>query len=398
MPGVPTAFIASTRTDHRELTPIRSARRRLTRLSSRLVLIPLVCCASSRASDATSDRRLDERLTIETLEALPKLPKIHYSWPVQNDWLEGGRDRVAIAYARITGAVCLRGETCTQGQVAGAVRLCTEASKKRNSAVSIGINYSVWHHRFDKSAPATDKGPSATEEMRVLSERFERIRDWLDEQRPADGDRRIEVTAILFDCERFDRTGERANDDAVLDKYNQAYEVAKRYFPNARVIWYGFGAAVPINYAEGYVIARDFGWETKNDGASVSLYYGGEATTHRMLLRETIAEAAKHDVRQVVPWVALGCGNRPTIVKNEREWDFDWDYDPAYSWWLGRDLNNSWQQKRLEKICPTTAVPCVVFYPGPNDPRVRAWWIHFMWYCRGAHRLTGAEAPTPSAK
>ncbi len=56
--------------------------------------------------------------------------------------------------------------------------------------------------------------------------------------------------------------------------------------------------------------------------------------------------------------------------------DYDWDYDEAYSWLIGLELN-----RRPE-------IPqAVIFYPAAFDARVKHWGKHFAAYVSGAARI-----------
>lgn len=338
-----------------------------------------------------------------SLANLQILPKIHYSFPFSTNWLQDQPEE-AIETARIMGSVNIAGwggwptTPITKTDVENAVTLAVEAANRRGSPVDIAINYSPYHYVFRKSGdteprePVEEFGIKHVQEIALLTERFWSIRAWI-----AEATHGIpnppKVSAILYDCEVFDITGDPINDAAVLEKYNIAYDKAKEIFPDARVVWYGFSGHVPGDWQHtAYARVKDFPLETKNEGASVSMYYPGEFEINQELFRKTHEYVTDHGINTVVPWVSLGSGYEPLAVTDKgtvpRKWTFDYDYPLVLTWKLGRAMNRPEFSGR-SAYAYYDAADVIVFYPSPSDHNVPKMMEHFTAYVRGATNEEG---------
>lgn len=328
---------------------------------------------------------------VEELKSLKPLPKVHYSWPLPNELLEGGGDPLLLEYVRLTHAASVSGEWCTVKHVTTAVRICKAANQlTTGTKATIAINYSPWHREFDKELPPTDQGPTYHAELARFRMRLEMIRQWISDANRDYGSS-VTVSAILLDSERFVvRRDDKTWNQSITNKYDDIYEIAIDVFPQVRVEWYGRGIQESAE-ANGW---SPFAWNTFENKAaafSCSLYRVPEIGAMRETFRRTLDLARQHQASEVTPWVALASGYRRQVQKFH-EWDEDWDYDLIYSWMLGAELNEPWYSQRPERFAPWNVAKVVVFYPAPFNPKSPAWGKHFVAYVRGANGVKSLPA------
>lgn len=347
----------------------------------------LVACGAGPALSAdppTSQPSRDQMLG--WLRALKPLPKVHYSFPIQDNLLFDGP--LLYEYVRLTRAASLRMENCTQPQVDAAVAACTAVNgKDRTAGAKLGMNYSPWHRKFDKDAAPTVDGPTAEQELRQFRERLQAVGEMVERANRRHGSR-VEIGAILLDCERFRvRPGDAAWNDAITRKLNQIYDLAQAAYPKARIEWYNRGAMSRPPRPGGWEPSPYSTAQERGVAYACSLYKVAQSWETREVFRRTVENARQHGVEEVTPWVALASGYRPTIEGDE--WEFDWDYDVYYSWMIGMEINHPWfgKPEQVDRFAPWHAAKVVVFYPPPFFPKTPAWGRHFVAYVRGANRV-----------
>lgn len=323
-----------------------------------------------------------EAQTLEWLRELKPLPKVHYSWPLPMRQIS---DSVLLEYARITQALSLSGEWSQSRDIERAVSVCkmVNAASPKVPA-TIGVNFSVWHRRFDKDLPPTDTGATHWGELAYLRRRL----DWVKET-VANANRKyqanVSVSAMLLDSERFHtKTNDVAWNEAITAKYDAAHGIIKDVFPKVRVDWYARGAVHPGASVKGWSEAKYFTLKEKGDSFGCSLYHGPEIGYTREIFRRTSANAAKHGCEEVTPWIALASGYRRQTTQYH-EFSLDWNYDLIYSWMLGAEVNVAWYgaPERHERFAPWNKAKVAIFYPEPFG-RSPYWVDHFVAYVRGA--------------
>ncbi len=345
---------------------------------------------------------------VAAFKALKPLPKIHYSYAVEDKWLATANDPLVFEYVRLTHALCLRGERVTGPQVDVAAAVCAAVNAQKPAIpASIGINYSVWHARFAKDAPPTDVGRTHDDEIGFYRARLEQIRDWLDQsnrRRQTD----IKVTAILLDCERFHikedkEPGAAVWNEAIRNKHDAIYDASKAVFPNARVVWYTLGGMFTGSTGNCWRTSNFAPTNIRNDCWSVSLYRPHEQHYTREQMRQTVEAARAAGVKDVIPWVPLGAGYRRQVEDRVWEWDNTWDYGLPIAWQMGAELNIPWYSQHADCYAPWNVAPFVCFYPGPFYPRNTYWPAYFVAYMRGANNVkevddisTGDGPPKPN--
>ncbi len=327
---------------------------------------------------------------VKQLRALEPLPKTHYTWGLSADLLDPGDPRL-YQIVRITHTACLRGEWDTSRQVEAAVMVC-RAVNSAGPAIraTLGINYSPWGTGrvgtgLSPKADQPDIGRLHEREVAVFRAKLVRFQDWL-----AAANRRhqtdIRVSALLLDCEQFRiKKDDNAWNAALTERYNEIYDAGRKVFPAARIEWFGRGLR-RVAYGNGWDQHGHFTLEEKADSFSCSLYCLPEIGYMRETFRRTYELARAHAVSEVTPWVALGAGWRRQADTFHR-WAYDWDYDPVYSWQLGRELNRAALAEHAQRYAPWSAAKVVMLYPPPFNPRTPSWAKHFIAYVRGAHDI-----------
>lgn len=344
------------------------------------VAVAVAACVlgfGSAAGAATGGERA--HCLASALEPLRPLRKVHYSWPFDATWLTAD-SAVLRELARVTGAVSLRGETATVEQVDAVVQAAKRAGERSGGRpVVIGINYSPWHRRFGTALGAADTGATAEAELALFDERLEAIRVALRDANARHGVA-IDVGALLLDSERFVAASDRPSlNEAIVRKYDQIYDIAKRRFPAARVHWYGRGMFRLRGDGVSWEMVPYFTMLEKGDSVACQVYEVPEAERMRQACRRSVDLARGQRNGAVTAWVALGAGY--DRLGRRARWEFNREYDRRESWELGRSLN---APPGDSPEGPWSAVETVVLYPSPLDGRSPLTFEHFLAYARGA--------------
>jgi len=347
-----------------------------------VVILILAAVTWGQSPQSLHDLRSRTDLT-EELKGLKSLPKVHYSWPLPNDLLDGASDGLLQEFVRITRAVSIAGEWVTSKQIDTAVRMCKAVNANASGIrAGLAINYSPWHREFGKDLPPMDIGPSHHAELARFRMRMELIKQWLLEANATHGSN-VAVSAVLLDTERFvARRSDKTWNEAITAKYDAIHVIAEELFPGVRIEWYGRGIQESSD-PEGWSAFPWNTFENKSTTYSCSMYRVPEIGAMRETFRRTYDQARSDNVFEVTPWVALASGYRRQVEKFH-EWDDNWDYDLIYSWMLGAELNEPWYGDRPDRFAPWKAAKVVVFYPAPFNPKSPAWGKHFVAYVRGA--------------
>jgi len=320
----------------------------------------------------------DRNAVIDRLAELPRLPKPHYSAaiPPQQINLANG---LLHQFTRITGSLCLNGQYCSEGQVFDAVVICARAT------ANLAIGYNAWSEFWNDALPPTDQGPLYVEELKMLASRLAKIQLWVDQANHVHLPDTVNVRLVIFNSESF-HVAYRSEEwrAAVRAKHDAFYTVAKQAFPDAPVEWYNFGAVVPSTATSGWTAVDNHDLAEKHDAHSVGLYRGSEIGYIRESYRRT-ATATEDAAEPVTPFIALAAGYRMKADGSGRQFG-PWDYDPMYSWALGREINTKWFGDRPARFAPWNRAERAIFYPAPFNPRFpdEPFWRHFEAYARGA--------------
>lgn len=339
--------------------------------TSKKIVLVIVCfvvffvtieCYGAEEPNGFSNAEITKKLS-----QLKPLPKVHYSWKIENgSLLDEKNDRLLYEYTRITHALSICGESVTEKQIDKCVYTCARINKTEpDIPCSIGVNYSPWHRRFGKDLPPTDRGPTYQAELDVFNERLSLIRGWV---RAANQkyDSSVAVSAILLDSERFyTRPGDEKWNDAIREALDDIHIIAQKLFPDARIYWYGRHSLLRGVFT---------GKEIKAP-LSCSFYRIAEPNAARETFVKTCQLADRLGIDEVTPWVALASGYRRDIIK-KLKWDDNWDFDPNLSYKLGAELNGRNSVFQRAKV--------VAFFPAPFYSKTPAWEKHFIAYVTGA--------------
>lgn len=327
------------------------------------------------ASAAAQPKPLHDATPAELRELanLKPLAKPHYSWPIHTTHLDRRTTSLWLEdFIRITRTATIDEEAMDRRRVATLVRIC------RDHGATLGLKMSPWHSLpYTKDRDPTVRGkPEAEAATRVLT-RLTEFRRLVDEANRSLG-AQVRVAVILYDTEVFELKkpadpGAEAWNTAMRIKYNAAYDLAKRVFPDAYVDWYGRG------WMRFFAIERTTGWgrstwfdlTEKGDGASAVLYCMPMIEDSIECFHRTVADAREHGISKVTPWLGLGCGYHPDEGKKTVSYYEDWRYPPQVAARFGFEVNRRWAQ-----------APHANFYPGPGQNPY--WFKHFIAYCRGA--------------
>ena len=320
----------------------------------------------------------DSEIDIKLLQLKP-LPKVHYYWPMSAEL----SNRRLYELARITHSVCVSGDWVKQDHVDKCVYVCARVNKTNPSIkVSLGVNFSPWHRRFDKDLPPTDRGPTYWKEIRFFEERARLVKRWV-EQSNKKYKSSVRIGAITLDSERFHtKPGDKVWNEAIREALDAIHIRAQSVFPGARIEWFVRGVG-PSASAEGWSNSRYWTGKEIKAPMSCALYRVPEIECTRETFRRTCRLADQLGIEDVTPWVALASGWRRHPTKYYY-WSTDWDYDVIYSHLIGAELNNKWYGDRPKRYAPYNRAKVIIFYPHPFDKRTPSWTKHFIAYVRGA--------------
>lgn len=315
---------------------------------------------------------------ITKLQELAPLLNYHYGWilPPVNDAL-------LYEYARVTRSLGLYHRWATAAQIDKCVRILSSLPVSNLPPV-LSFTIRPWHEKFDSTLPPTDTGPTCQAEIDLLVSRCEFIKDTL-EKANVKYNAHIKIGAFLLDSERFVRNDrDSVWNQAIVAKYNIFNHTLKQYFPDTRLEWYGCGIVSAPSIS---------GWSNRPwhqipgetlERLSNEMYTVWEPDRWRTSFRKTCELSDSLGLREVTPWVALGCGHERVLDNRFHAWNYDVRYPLIYSWMLGGELNHPWYGTLPERFLDNTRIKAVCFYPGIGDKHVPKSWEHFISYCRGA--------------
>lgn len=180
----------------------------------------------------------------------------------------------------------------------------------------------------------------------------------------------VRIGGVLLDCERFQiNWGNETQLRALERKDDLIYNASREYCDAAlgcTVEQYNRGT---INQekslaqpAEG--IPADEAWTPwpgypaclgMGDTFATSLYTVPEYEATRESFRRTVKNAEGCNISYVTPWLWLGGGERRRVDGRhdaDTGGDPSWDYDIAYSWMLGKELNDPFYAQHPLRFAP----------------------------------------------
>jgi hypothetical protein len=320
------------------------------------------------------------------LADLPPLPKVHYSWPLNQWWMGFPDSALAYHWVRITGAVGISGRWSTAGTVHDAVQVCQWVSNENPGlAPTLAVVYSPYHYVFPPDQPPTYTGPEVQQELDLCQQRLNQLRAWLD-QANTDFSSDVQISALLLDCEVPPWcTHEQGESDAAVwnaaltAKYDAIYTICESVFPDTHVDWYMRGRPC---------CQRRFTTQEQGDSYTAASYWTYDLPRVRSDYTAVYEQAMTDGVERLLFWAALGSGYvDPPNGDLLNEFICDLDYDQSYSWQLGAEVNDPWYSQFPDEYAQWDALDAVVLYPGVGDERQPNFFQHFVNYVRGAHGL-----------
>lgn len=317
------------------------------------------------------------------LISLKPLPKTHYSWALAPELFKKENNQLLNELTRIMGSISISTKWTNKNQIDRCVYLCARLNKLNLSdPYTIGINLSPWHRKFGKDLPPTDRGQTYAAELQFFKERLTLIKKWIETSNQK-YQSHVQVGALMLDSERFHVQKENITwNNAIRKALDDIHRLGQDLFPKARIEWYGRGIKrdrSPTGWSKTSLFT---GQEIKAP-LSCSLYTLPELQTMRETYRRTCDLADTLGIKSVTPWVALASGYQRHIIKFNK-WNDNWDYDLAYSWMLGAELNIDWYSQKPKRFAPYNRGQIVIFYPAPFAKKSPHWAKHFIAYARGA--------------
>jgi hypothetical protein len=341
-------------------------------------LLCVVACLPPGLRSATTKLRgrPNDDPTLNPLAALPALAKVHHSWPLAANFTDPRMLPVLTDYARITHALCVASlawiQVTPQAEMNAAVRICAATD------ALLEFEYSPWGEDgspYPRSALPMYEGPEEAAEIALFTSKCGAAQKLIRQANQQLGTN-VTLGAILFDQERWcadcyhylniSNVTEPVYRAAITRKNNLFYAAAQRCAPGTHIEMYDRGA-VGRGSGPGAVV-ESTGWRTPGGyytvdadelpGAAgafgVALYTLSEIGLTRESFNRTAALATAHGVPSVTPWLSLGAAYRRTFCKHDCSepmfYDEDWNYDLAYSWQVGAEINDPWYGDRPERF------------------------------------------------
>lgn len=268
-------------------------------------------------------------------------------------------------YARITHAVSLPMYwTPSQNVVNVAVSVAAE------TGAMLEFEYNPYGEDgspFPRHAWPMYQGPEEKAEIALFSNRCQKA-NALIQRANAALDLNVSMGGILFDQERWcadcyhylniTNVSEPVYRAAITRKNNLFYTAALQCSPGIHIEMYDRGA-VGRGSGPGEEVERT-GWRTPGGyytidpdelpgpaGAfGVALYTLSEVGLTRESFNRTAKLARLHGVPAVTPWLSLGAAYRRNFCLHDcsspMTYDENWNYDLAYSWMIGAEVNDPW--------------------------------------------------------
>lgn len=170
----------------------------------------------------------DDVSLLAALRRLPRLPKPHWSWPINptSTIPEYTRDPYVLEVARLMGSISFSAEFVRAEHVTDIVRACLAAN-----VTQVGVHYwGMWRRFFPPKAPPTYTGPEEQAELARFESDLRNVSTWLAAANAALGGN-VTVGIVMIDSEHF-RTrpagGGAAWNAAITAKHTKTFELAKR--------------------------------------------------------------------------------------------------------------------------------------------------------------------------
>lgn len=301
---------------------------------------------------------------LDELKALPPLPKVHYAYKGFSHafLIDPAQAALLSETVRVMRSATVDGDYVDEPRFRNAL-----AAVELHKA-ELAITWPPYHKQFPKDASATYRGKEWVEEIDTFRRKLETILGWLGAERFA------YVGALILDSEIFLAGKANWNEQAVFINHQIFVDIARQYFPSARIEWYNRGTGPNMTGLE--------------DGHSFSepLYQLDNLDQTWRQFRECYAAALLKEVESVTPWIGIGAAYRRTPPpENKKVWDPANAYDPKAAWQVGAAINNP-RYFHQAFFAPFQYAQVGVFYPRPYAPDIPNdhWARCFIAYTKGA--------------
>ncbi|MCC6357994.1 MAG: BACON domain-containing protein [Phycisphaerales bacterium] len=325
------------------------------------------------------------------MRQLPPLPRRHFTWKPDYDFYQRLDEDLLYEFIRINNGVTWA-DWPNAAMIDRLVRLCKLVNQTNPTLpAALAVVDSPYYRHWPIDAPPTYSGPERAQEIASQGEQLATLATYLATSNARYNGPNIEVAAIAYDTELWRLREPDAPDyltwnGAMRANYDAIYDITKVHFPNVPIDWYSrgwirfFGNFEPPSFAD--VPYYHFDLSEQGDVCSAVLYRLPMQWSSREAYVRTVQYAAGNGVDQVVPWIALGAGYRPTEDNTNVYYDPNWNYDMQVAWNFGREIND-----------PTNSTwdpaPWVMIYPSPFQANTPYFGQHFVAYVRGAHNVPG---------
>ncbi len=280
-------------------------------------------------------------MTSDILAAMAPLPFPCYSWPLP----EVRMGITLLDWTRVTHAVSLRGETCTEEEVRYAAEACRQVNRFHPKIpATIAVNWSPYQ---GATYTPLEWGQQVFKDLGAFCDKLRLIRQWA-------GD--VRVSAVLFDHEKWKVKHEEPWDKELDTKYDAFYWYAELIFPDAAIYLYGRGES-----------GQRLTGNELGDGTSTRLYWPDDGVKQQGLIEGRRRNPA-HPDGPLSWWVALG-------------WSRD-HFENGQIQPVEYALSND--QVLGATIAENAPHEPVILYPSPFDPRLTDPWDHFAAFAEGA--------------
>lgn len=300
------------------------------------------------------------------LKRLPPIPKVHYAYKgFGTSFLDAAaNDALLSESVRIMGAATVDGEFINEARLRKVLAIC--AMHKAELAVT----WAPYHRGFPEHAHAGYRGKEWLAEITAFHAKLETLAKWLDGST-------VQLGAFVLDSEIFLRDKSNWNEQAVFINHQIFVDIARQYFPSARIEWYNRGTGPNMTGLEG------------GHSFSEPLYQLDDLNQTWRQFRECYAAALLKEVDSVTPWIGIGCAYRKrTAPETGKVWDTDNIYAPVNAWQVGAAINN-YRFFSKTFFAPFQYAHRGVFYPRPFSPEIPDdnWARCFVAYVQGANGI-----------
>jgi hypothetical protein len=316
------------------------------------------------------------------LDALPVLQKTTFYRAISADVVKN-HPSVARRFCEVTGTLCFNANTQVGDaeflqDLATIVRLVPEAK--------VGFTFSPWH-KFLENEPDWN-GCRCGDPQLWTDKHFqsiEHLRTMISDIQAAIAPSVVDTIFLDYECWRPIEENDDVN-AAIAAKLELVKGLFKQAWPDVTLIWGSYGAVYPASVPSGWSDRGYYPEQFVPEMGSIEWYYPWDLRGLRESYKRTVDRVAEVGLDQVQVTVPIGSGWQPKTLEPKRVWGFEYEYDLAFSWQMGQEINHPWFPQYPERFAPWDKSPTVMLW-GVWDNRAPYWFDHFVAYVKGSHRL-----------